>query len=46
MAGIPSPTTSPFVQGILEGLRRELAQKKSPFTVEMLKAIVEDTILV
>lgn len=45
MAGISSPTISPIVQTTLEGLRRTLAKpvnKKSAFTVEMLKAIVED----
>ena len=45
MAGIPSPTTSPFVQAMLEGLKRTLAKpvcKKSLFTVEMLQAIVRD----
>ena len=45
MAGIPSPTSSPFIQATLEGLRRALAKpvcKKSPFTVEMLQAIVRD----
>ena len=43
MAGIPSLTVSPIVQTILEGLKQSLAKpvnKKSPFTVEMLKAIV------
>lgn len=46
MAGILSPTANPFVQNTLEGLRKELARpayEKSPFTVKMLKAIVEDT---
>ena len=45
MAGIPSPTVSPIVQTTLEGLKRSLAKpvnKKSLFTVEMLKAIVQD----
>ena len=50
MAGIPSPTSSPFIQATFEGLKRTLAKpicakpisKKSPFTVEMLQAIVKD----
>ena len=45
MAGISSPTVSPIVQTTLEGLKRTLAKpviKKSAFTVEMLKAIVQD----
>ena len=45
MAGIPTPTCSPFVQATLEGLKRTLSKpvcKKSPFTVEMLQAIVCD----
>jgi len=45
MAGIPSPTTSPFIQTTLEGHPRALAKpvcKKAPFTVEMLQAVVRD----
>ena len=45
MAGISSPTTSPFIQATLEGLKRALAKpvcKKAPFTVEMLQAVVRD----
>ena len=45
MAGIPTPTSSPLVQATLEGLKRTLSKpvcKKSPFTVEMLQAIVQD----
>jgi len=45
MAGISSPTDSPIVKTTLEGLKRTLAKpvnKKSAFTVEMLKAIVQD----
>ena len=46
MAGILSPTGSPIVQTTLEGLKQTLAKpanKKSAFTVEMLRAIVQDT---
>jgi len=45
LAGPPTPTSSPFVQVVSEGLRRSLAKppnKKEPFTVEMLKAIADD----
>ena len=45
MAGIPPPTVSPIVQTTLEGLKQSLAKpvnKKSPFRVEMLKAIIQD----
>ena len=45
LAGLSSPSTSSIVQVALEGLKRTLARpgvKKSPFTVEMLKAIVDD----
>ena len=45
MAGIPTPTSSSLVQATLEGLKRTLSKpvcKKSPFTVEMLQAIVHD----
>lgn len=46
MAGIPLPTASPLIQSVVEGMKRKLAvpvHKKLPFTVEMLKAIVDDT---
>ena len=46
-SGLPSPTASPFVQIVLDGLRRAHAKpvkKKEPFTVEMLKAIADDAI--
>ena len=42
LSGQPSPTASPFVQVVLDGLRRAHAKpvkKKEPFTAEMLKAI-------
>lgn len=45
IAGIPSPSSSPFIQATLEELKRNLAKpvcKKSPFTVEMLQSIVRD----
>ena len=45
MAEISSPTISPIVQTTLEALRSTLAKPvniKSAFTVEMVKAIVED----
>ena len=47
LACLPSPTKSPFVQIVQEGLRRSLAKpvkKKEPFTVKMLKAIASDAI--
>ena len=47
LSGLPSPTASPFVQIVLDGLRRAHAKpvkKKEPFTVEMLKAIADDAI--
>ena len=47
LTGLPSPTKSPFVQIVQEGLRRSLAKpvkKKEPFTVKMLKAIASDAI--
>ena len=47
LSGLPSPTASPFVQIVLDGLRRAHAKevkKKEPFTVEMLKAITDDAI--
>ena len=46
MVGKPSPASSPFVQTVVEGMKRELAMpvhKKLPFTVEMLNAIVVNT---
>jgi len=45
LSGLPSPTSSPFVQVVLDGLRRAVAKpvkKKEPFTAEMCKAIAED----
>jgi len=45
LSGLPSPTKSPFVQLVLEGLRRSLAKpvkKKEPFTVEMLDSIATE----
>ena len=45
MAGLPSPIATPLVQATLGGFKISLAQpirKKSPFTVEMLQAIVRD----
>ena len=45
IAGITTPTSSPFVQATLEGLKRTFAKpicKKLPFTIEMLQAIVRD----
>ena len=47
MAGLPSPTSDPFVRTVLEGLKRVLAKpttKKAPFTAEMLKRITEDAL--
>ena len=44
--GLPSPSASSFISTILEGLRRTLAKptvKKAPITVDILKAMVEDT---
>ena len=46
LAGIESPTSNPLVKNTLEGLKRALArpvQKKAPFTIEMIQAIVKDT---
>ena len=43
--GLPSPASSSFVCATKEGLQRVLAKpvvKKSPVTVEMLEALVED----
>ena len=45
VAGIPSPTDSPFVKTTVEGLRRVLSkptQKKEPITADILKAMVQD----
>ena len=45
LSGLPSPAANPFVQVVLDGLRRTYAKpvrKKEPFTVEMLTAIVND----
>ena len=45
-AGVNSPTSSPFITIILEGLRRSLARpvtKNTPFNIEMLAAMVDDT---
>ena len=47
LSGLLSPTASPFVQIVLDGLKRAHAKpvkKKEPFTVEMLKAIADDAI--
>ena len=46
MAGVQSPTSDPLVRNTMEGLKRILAkpvQKKAPFSVEMLQAMVQDT---
>ncbi len=43
---VSSPTADPLVRVTLEGLKRMCAkpvQKKAPFTIEMLQAIVQDT---
>ena len=45
MAGMPSPTADQFVQIVLAGLKRYLAKliiKKEPFTVDIVKVVVED----
>lgn len=45
-AGLLPPTANPFINTILEGLQRKLAKpivKKTPFTADILKAMVEDT---
>ena len=42
MAGIESPTESPLVQSVLEGLRRILSKpkvRKEPVSIEMLQAM-------
>lgn len=47
MAGLPSPTTDPFIHTVLDGLKRSLAKpvnKKEPFTSDMLRSIVEDAL--
>ena len=44
-AGLVSPSSSPFVKSILEGLQRSLAKpviKKAPMMVAMLQRMVED----
>ena len=44
--GLPSPTASSFISTILEGLQRTLTKptvKKAPITVDIVKAMVEDT---
>ena len=44
MAGIESPTESPLVQSVFEGLRRILSKpkvRKEPVSIEMLQAIAE-----
>ena len=44
-AGLPTPTTSPFVKTTLEGMQRLLAKptvKKAPITPAMLEDMVED----
>ena len=46
MAGLTSPAADPLVRVTLEGLKRACAkpiQKKAPFSVEMLQAIVQDS---
>ena len=46
VAGISSPTSDPLVRNMLDGLKRMLAkpvQKKVPFSLQMLQAIVQDT---
>ena len=46
MAGLTSPATDPLVRATLEGLKRACTkpvQKKAPFSIEMLQAIVQDT---
>ena len=43
LSGLPSPTKSPLVQIVHEGLKRSLAKslrKKEPFTVEMLRLLL------
>ena len=49
VAGMPSPTTDPLVQAVLDGCKRVLAKptaKKAPFTAEMLKSITENALAV
>ena len=44
MAGIESPTESPLVQSVLEGLRQMLSKlkvRKELVSIEMLQAMVE-----
>ena len=45
-AGLPSPSSSPFITTVLEGLHRSLAKpviKKVPINLEILTAMVRDT---
>ena len=45
LAGIRSPTSSPFVRNTLEGMKRVLAtpvEKKAPISIELIRAIVDD----
>ena len=45
MVGVTSPTSDPLVQVTLDGLKRMCAkpvQKKAPFSIEMIQAIVQD----
>ena len=47
VAGIPSPTDSSFVMTTVEVLRMmpsRSAQKKEPITIDMLRAMVQDTV--
>ena len=47
MAGLPPPTTDPFIHAVLDVLKRSLVKpinKKEPFTADMLKYIVEDSL--
>jgi len=42
---MPSPIAEPFVQAVLAGLKRSLAKtitKKEPFTVDMVKVVIDD----
>ena len=44
-AGLPTPTTSPFVKATLDGMQRLLARptvKKTPITPDMLEDMVKD----
>ena len=45
-AGIPSPTTNPFIAVVLDGLQKTLTKpvsKKAPFNMEILTAMSEET---